>query len=42
MRFRVVHPLYMPTYFTTRRAAEKFQQAVGGTIERKIGSEWFE
>jgi hypothetical protein len=42
MRFRVVHPAYMPTYFRTRRAAELFRQAVGGTIERKIGDGWFE
>lgn len=42
MRFRVVHPAYMPTYFRTRRAAELFRQAVGGIIERKIGDGWFE
>lgn len=42
MKFRVVHPAYMPTYFKTKRAAELFQRAVGGTIERRIGGGWFE
>lgn len=41
MKFRVVHPAYFPTYFKTKRAAIEFQKAMGGTIERKIGCEWF-
>ena len=41
MKFRVVHPAYFPTHFKTKRAAVEFQKAMGGTIERKIGCEWF-
>lgn len=40
MKFRVVHPAYMPTYFKTRRAAVLFQEQMGGTIERRIGGNW--
>lgn len=40
MRFRVVHPYYMPTYFKTKRAAVLFQEQMGGTIERRIGGNW--
>lgn len=40
MRFRVVHPAYMPTYFKTKRAAVLFQEQMGGTIERRIGGNW--
>lgn len=40
MKFRVVHPVYMPTYFKTKRAAVLFQEQMGGTIERRIGGNW--
>lgn len=40
MKFRVVHPRYMPTYFKTKRAAVLFQEQMGGTIERRIGGNW--
>ena len=40
MKFRVVHPAYMPTYFKTKRSAKMFQSAMGGEIQRKIGGEW--
>lgn len=40
MKFRVVHPAYMPTYFKTKRAAVLFQEQMGGTIERRIGGNW--
>lgn len=40
MKFRVVHPHYMPTYFKTKRAAVLFQEQMGGTIERRIGGNW--
>ena len=40
MKFRVVHPAYMPTYFKTKRAAILFQEQMGGTIERRIGGNW--
>lgn len=40
MKYRVVHPLYFPTYFKARRVAVLFQNQIGGTIERKIGCDW--
>ena len=40
MKFRVVHPAYIPTYFKTKRAAVLFQEQMGGTIERRIGGNW--
>ena len=40
MKFRVIHPNYMPTYFKTKKAAILFQEPIGGTIQRKIGCEW--
>ena len=40
MKFRVVHPAYMPTYFKTKHAAVLFQEQMGGTIERRIGGNW--
>lgn len=40
MKFRVIHPAYMPTYFKTKRAAVLFQEQMGGTIERRIGGNW--
>jgi hypothetical protein len=40
MKFRVVHPAYMPSYFKTKRAAKMFQDIMGGEIQRKIGCDW--
>ena len=42
MKFRVVHPNYFPTYFKTKRAAAMFQEQIGGTIQRRIGGDWFD
>jgi hypothetical protein len=41
MKFRVIHPVYMPTYFKTKRAAQMYQNTMGGEIQRKIGGEWY-
>lgn len=42
MKYRVYFPngRYFPTYFKTKRAAEEFQNNLGGVIQRKIGGEW--
>lgn len=42
MKFRVIHPNYMPTYFKTKGAAVLFNETIGGTIQRKIGGDWFD
>ena len=42
MKFRVIHPHYMPTYFTRKGAAVLFQSAMGGTIQKKIGGDWYD
>ena len=42
MKFRVIHPAYLPSYFKTKRAAMMFQEIMGGTTQRKIGCEWFD
>lgn len=36
MKYRVIHPAYMPTYFPTKKAAVLFQEQMGGTIQRKM------
>ena len=41
MKFRVIHPAYMPSYFKTKRAAQMFQNIMGGEIQRKVGGEWY-
>jgi hypothetical protein len=41
MKFRVIHPAYMPSYFKTKRAAQMFQSIMGGEIQRKVGGEWY-
>lgn len=42
MKYRVYFKdgKYFPTYFKTKRAAEMFQEQMGGEIQRKIGGEW--
>lgn len=42
MKYRVFFESgkYLPSYFPTKRAATLFQEAMGGTIQRKIGCEW--
>ena len=44
MKYRVTfkNGKYFPTYFRLKREAVAFQQAMGGTIQRKIGLEWFD
>lgn len=42
MKYRVIHPAYMPTYFPAKKAAVLFQEQMGGTIQRKIGGGWVE
>lgn len=43
MKFRVYfeNGRYFPTYFKTLRAAVEFQESMGGTIQKKIGGEWY-
>lgn len=41
MKYRVVHEVYFPTYFRTKREAIAFQSKHGGEIQRKIAGEWF-
>ena len=43
MKFRVYfeNGQYFPTYFKTLRAAVAFQESMGGTIQKKIGGEWY-
>lgn len=43
MKYRVYfeNGKYMPTYFKTKRAAAMFQEIMGGTIQRKVGCEWY-
>lgn len=44
MKYRVYFKdnRYFSTYFRLKREAIAFQQAMGGTIQRKIGLEWFD
>ena len=42
MKFRVIHPNYMPTYFTTKKAAILFNETIRGTIQKKIGGDWYD
>lgn len=42
MKYRVYfkNGKYLPTYFSTKKAAVLFQEQMGGEIQRKIGGEW--
>jgi len=42
MKFRVIHPNYFPTYFKTKKAAELYQEEMGGTIQRKVAGSWYD
>lgn len=42
MKYRVTHDRYFPAYFKTKREAIEYQASKGGTIQRKIGGNWFD
>ena len=40
MKYRVIHPNYFPTYFKTKKAAMLFNESFGGTVQRKLVTDW--